>query len=614
MLVLDLALFYAQLGFGVDVNVAQLNSLAGAAAIVFALGLRKIPWWPALLFAALAAAAAIFVRAPLLVILVDRLSWPPAVAILLPALLAAVVFTLGLARSLHVRREPGSMRLVTGLLVYALLLKLLYLGLPEIIHEEGYYWNYAQHLALGYLDHPPMVAWIIWAFTSVLGQTELAVRLGAFGLWFVSAFYLYRLTRRIFSPATAVDAVLLLAILPYPFGVSFVMLPDSVLMACWLGAVYYFHCALIDERPGAFIGVGVFVGLGLLSKYTIVLLAFAAIVFVLADRRARRWLLQPLAWLSVLIALAIFSPVIVWNAQNDWVSFMFQGPARATGDFDFDLFELVGAAFLLLTPVGLLAAIVIFCWKAFPRHMGVVGEFPVRSYRLLVTLAAFPVAVFVVASLFRNTKLIWTGPAWLALLPMMGRLMTPGLTGLMPVYGRAPWMTTAITMVLLYGAGLYYLVIGFPGVPYFVDPLGGGWREASVRIENVVQEIEDRTGQRPMVATTDTDQVNSWLAFYRGQGTNSGAFDTASSHYFGDDGGMYTYWFPPEQAPSVLVVVSRDRDDLTKNWIEKQFTDGDDIQEIIVRRDGQVLRRVYYRVVRGFTYQPRDEPAPLAPR
>lgn len=47
-----------------------------------------------------------------------------------------------------------------------------------LIPEEAYYWMYSQYPALGYLDHPPMVAWLILAGTTLLGDVELGVRLG----------------------------------------------------------------------------------------------------------------------------------------------------------------------------------------------------------------------------------------------------------------------------------------------------------------------------------------------------------------------------------------------------------------------------------------------------
>jgi len=72
--------------------------------------------------------------------------------------------------------SPKAAQLIVA---YSVLLRLLLIGLPELIPEEAYYWNYAQHLALGYLDHPPLSAWLIAASVKLLGNSEFGVRFPA---------------------------------------------------------------------------------------------------------------------------------------------------------------------------------------------------------------------------------------------------------------------------------------------------------------------------------------------------------------------------------------------------------------------------------------------------
>ncbi len=203
-----------------------------------------------------------------------------------------------------------------------------------------------------------MVAWLIRGFTAVLGHTVLGVRAGAFLSWLVGACFVLKLTRRIYDAATAVCAVLLFTVLPVYFMFGMIMTPVAPLTACWAATLYYFYRALIDEDPTAWLGAGVFLGLGMLSKYTIVLLAFAVLAFMFTDSRARRWFRRPAPWVAAGIALLLFSPVIVWNFQHDWISFAFQGPRRVAGSFEFNLPDLLAAAALLLMPVGLAAAAV----------------------------------------------------------------------------------------------------------------------------------------------------------------------------------------------------------------------------------------------------------------
>lgn len=59
----------------------------------------------------------------------------------------------------------------------------------RLLVEEAYYWNYAQHLDWGYLDHPPMVAVLIKACTFLFGTNEFGVRSASLFCWFISAFF-----------------------------------------------------------------------------------------------------------------------------------------------------------------------------------------------------------------------------------------------------------------------------------------------------------------------------------------------------------------------------------------------------------------------------------------
>jgi hypothetical protein len=88
------------------------------------------------------------------------------------------------------------------------------------------------------------------------------------------------------------------------------------------------------DRGQWWLAVGVFAGLGLLSKYTNIFLALGLLLALLLDPRLRRWFASPWLWAGGLVALMIFLPVVLWNAANDWVSFRFQfgrlGEARFT--------------------------------------------------------------------------------------------------------------------------------------------------------------------------------------------------------------------------------------------------------------------------------------------
>src|SRR5262249_49132138 len=113
---------------------------------------------------------------------------------------------------------------------------------------------------------------------------------------------------------------------------------------------------LVEDDPGAWWGVGVALGFGMLSKYTIAILGLATLVFLIVDVRARKWFLSPRPYFAVLLAAAIFSPVIIWNATHAWGSVAFQSSRRLAEKTQFALHILFASVFGLLAPTGAIAA------------------------------------------------------------------------------------------------------------------------------------------------------------------------------------------------------------------------------------------------------------------
>ena len=121
-------------------------------------------------------------------------------------------------------------------------------GHTELLPEEAYYWTYSKHPALGYFDHPPMVAWTIKAGTWLLGDTERGVRVVNTLLWVGSCITLLRTTRLWFGARVAVWAAWLFVLLPIFVGVGFLVTPDGVLVGWWMLTLYAKNVA--DSIPG----------------------------------------------------------------------------------------------------------------------------------------------------------------------------------------------------------------------------------------------------------------------------------------------------------------------------------------------------------------------------
>ena len=386
------------------------------------------------------------------------------------------------------------------------------------------------------------------------------------------------------------------------------MTPDAPLSAAWAASLYYLERALIAGRSEAWWAAGLALGLGAISKYSIGLLVPVALGFMLWDQASRRWWRRWEPYTAALIALAVFSPVILWNAQHDWASFAFQTSRRLSEAPRFALHKLIASALVLITPTGVLAV-----------AAALRGAEPADAYdganarrrRLFINLGVLvPLAVFALFSLRHEVKLDWTGAPWAAALPLMaaGMIASGTTSNGFRAWIRRAWMPTLVTMLLIYGAGLHYLALGLPGAGYsrHIELVPVGWRDLSRRISQTAAAIRDQTGVAPLIVGMDRYAIASELAFYGAERTQS-AVETSSAHLFGGIGLMYERWTPALlEEGRTLLLVALDPKDLDRQGHRGPCRTLGPIEDDVLRRDGQVVRHYYHRLAYNYRAIPRQ--------
>jgi dolichol-phosphate mannosyltransferase len=614
-LAVDLAIFHLGLSSGLSLDLAHIVSFATAVAVSYFFNAR-----PAFAYAAenrqqralwlhwqfgLVGLLALFMRGGVLSLLVKSWNWAPQAAIIPAAVVGGFVMVGAVAlliRLSEAASDPELRWCILGVAIvgYVFALRLLYLGQAELLPEEAYYWNYSQHLDFGYLDHPPMVAWLIKLGTTVFGQNEFGVRIGAFGCWLVTSCFVYRLAHDLFDRSSALIAVLLVQVLPFFFSVGFLMTPDAPLVSCWSGALYCAARALIVERRNAWWGLGVWIGLGMISKYSIGVLGPAMLLFLLLDSPSRRWLLRWEPYLAVLIAVLIFSPVIVWNFEHDWASFGFQSARRLSARAHFSLPELIASILVLLTPTAAIAAFLVLFRR---EAIASVNRVPAKQRSLFIQVFTLvPLAVFVVFSLRHRVQLNWTGPLWAVALPPIAQSIwsSPGARGLLRLLNVA-WAPTILAVVVLYAGGLHYLVLGLPGLGYSkqIQLVPVGWRNLADQIDELAKKLELQVREKPLVVGMYRNFISSEFAFY--DPSPDGAQQTAGPHLFGGQSLMYEWWFPKKlQEGRTLLLVAFETRELTGSSVLRHVNHLGPIETGIITKNGKSVRPYFYRYAYGY--------------
>jgi dolichol-phosphate mannosyltransferase len=248
--------------------------------------------------------------------------------------------------------------------------------------------------------------------------------------------------------------------------------------------------------------------------------------------------------------------------------------------------------------------------RAMPPVSGENSKLAAARGWLFIRSALFiPLAVFAVFSLRHEVKLDWTGAPWTAALPLMAIGMSASTSKLARLAARVrnAWTPTLVTLMLIYGAGLHYLVLGLPGIGYgtHIELVPVGWRELSRQITRVAAAIGRETGEEPLIVGMDRYAVASELAFY-GAAAKAPSQEISSQYLFGGLGLMYERWMPAQSADGrTLLMVALDPRDLSGMNVASHVERLGPVEEAALTEGGLLVRHYYYRVGYGYSHAAR---------
>ena len=204
--------------------------------------------------------------------------------------------------------------------------------------DEAHYMVYARHLDLSYFDHPPMVGWVHFVFNLLFGESLLSARLPAILIGAFCNFQLFRFLRdEGIGEKSAAIATMACGFCFQFFVLELFLLPDTLCLALLWPLLR--ATARVARGPSfrSWLALGLWLGLMGLSKYTAVFFLLPIACVILPKRRLS-FLKEPGFYAAVLLAGVLISPVVIWNAQRDWLSFRYQGAHVLGGDHGWQSF------------------------------------------------------------------------------------------------------------------------------------------------------------------------------------------------------------------------------------------------------------------------------------
>lgn len=421
----------------------------------------------------------------------------------------------------------------TRYLIYLILgtavFRLIYINFLNLAPQEAYYWYYSRHMALSYLDHPPMLAYLIFIFTHLGGHSEFFVRIGciliATGLTYIS----YLTARTLFDAKVGFYSALLLNSILVFFVGSMIATPDTPMIFFWGLAFFFFVKLVLTQKRKWWYLWGISTGLALLSKYTAVFIFLSVLLFLVFSKENRKWLISKEPYLASILAMMVFSPVIIWNAQNQWASFLFQSSRRAgeLGSFSAgNFFGYLGAQIGVVSPLiygGLIYAII---------KSGIFGLREKNQKFLLCFFWSFPIiGFFTLVATHYWVKMNWvTAGYFSASIAAMALYfaLNPENRKRIKIFGKSALIVSLIFVLI----GLILPVAKFIPVSSSMDTVSG-WKELAGRVEKEKAAMPEQA-----VVIGYQYKVPSEIAFYA-------SMETYSDNFVGENGLQFDFWADP---------------------------------------------------------------------
>src|SRR4030043_1372796 len=395
-------------------------------------------------------------------------------------------------------------------------------GPLDLSPDEAHYWEWSRRLDWSYYSKGPMIAYLIYIGTAILGDNVFGIRVMAVIFSALSRVFIYALGKNMYDKRGGLLSAILLQIIPLfsTYGIIFTI--DSPFIFFWILSLFLFWksinrtelCVMSDESrknktktsritnyaPRKYcILLGISLGFGLLTKYTMALFYLCSFFFLLSRERKLFFTRGP--YIAFFLSLLIFIPVILWNAEYNWVTLRHTaGQAHIAEGLRItvkDFFEFIGSQLGVITPL-LFILMSVSLWSQ-------------RNYKegsLLFWFFTPVIAFFLLKSLQGKVQANWALPGY--------------VTGIIAfsVFSRKVFSEGKVKKILIVTAILLSVsvtaVAHYPSILNLSvkqDPTSRlrGWKELGSEVAKLYEKMSE---ERPVFLFSERYQVSSELAFY----------------------------------------------------------------------------------------------------
>jgi len=368
--------------------------------------------------------------------------------------------------------------LIAVLLAFTIV-KLLVAVHADLNSEEAQYWTWSKHIQLSYYSKPPLIAYLNWFSTWVFGNTVFGIRINAVIIGLLISIVTYLLSFELFrNQNAAILAALITNIFPFLLSSSVFFTTDSPLLLCWLCAMLFYWKALETDQLRWWLLFGISLGLGALAKYAMFLIVVPLVLFTW--KHERQILKSRNFYLSILIGLVIFSPVIYWNIAQNGIGVLHLAHLAGAGNHSHSVGQVVSN--MLVFTLGQIAILLPFYqYQKIYRKLRQKNLTRQEAFLILPVLITFLIFLIVSASRESEAYINWAMYAYM------------GMPILFSHYALTDHRLKFNLRIVVVMTAAFFLFIGLTSPKNKVAPLGKlnpankliGWSQLAAKIDSL---------------------------------------------------------------------------------------------------------------------------------
>jgi len=395
--------------------------------------------------------------------------------------------------------------------------------------DELYFLSAAHHLALGYVDFPPLIAVLGWAIDNLAPGSLVALRITSLAAGAATVVIVAFIARELGGSRRAQwIAALGWALTPYILGSASIFHPTWLDTLAWVSFLYVAVRLLVRRHPRLWLALGVIAGVGLEAKYTIAFLVLAFVAALLLTRE-RAQLHTPWPWIGLAIALMLTAPNLVWQVQHGWPTAHFFSSQNAQTASGTSRPAYLAEQVLFLGSVGVVAVCgVVWMWRRQMRTLALVPVLVTLIFLLERGRSYYPLPADALAVAAGAVAL----DGWLR---YRRRLLAP--TALIAL--QIATIALAGPIVISFNSTRQLVSSSIWKLGYFKDEIG--WPEMTAQVERAWAALPADEQARGAILTADYGEASA-LQFY-----GRALLPILSGHL------SWQYWHP-QQLPQRFVL------------------------------------------------------------